>query len=200
MRPSYAHLPIVTKDDNTDVVRLQVESHTLDSRLELHHLTGLHLGETEDSGDTITDGDDGSEFLEVVLNTGKKWVSCVRESQDAGGPRAVRQAVSGELFQTLFSKGGAAWSVFGKHNIFITARALGKCVPVTYDLVDARDLGLENRDGVSDRGLGVGVGNGRGAERASGQRAELLILAHSRDNFRKHPLIIINLLTMLNPI
>ena len=60
-------LPIVTKDDNTDVVGLQVESHTLDSRLELDHLTSLDLGETEDSGDTITDRDDGSELLQVVL-------------------------------------------------------------------------------------------------------------------------------------
>jgi hypothetical protein len=60
-------LPIGTKDDNTDVVSLQVESHTLDARLELDHLTGLDLGETEDSGDTITDGDDGTELLKVVL-------------------------------------------------------------------------------------------------------------------------------------
>ena len=63
------HLPIVAEDDNTHVVGLQVESHALDSRLELDHLTGLHLGETEDSGDTITNGDDGSELLEVVLRT-----------------------------------------------------------------------------------------------------------------------------------
>ena len=62
-------LPIVTQDDDTHVVGLQVESHALDSRLELDHLTSLHLGETEDSGDTITDGDNGSEFLEVVLCT-----------------------------------------------------------------------------------------------------------------------------------
>ena len=70
----------------------------------------------------------------------------------------------------------------------------------TYDLVDAGDLGLENSDGISDRRLLVGVGNSRGAESASLQGGELLILAHSRDNFRKHPLIIINLLTMLDPI
>ena len=70
----------------------------------------------------------------------------------------------------------------------------------TYDLVDAGDLGLENSDGISDRRLLVGVGNGRGAESASLQGGELLILAHSRDNFRKHPLIIINLLTMFLPI
>ena len=61
------YLPIVAENDNTDVVSLQVESHTLGARLELHHLTSLDLGETEDSGDTITDGDDRTELLEVVL-------------------------------------------------------------------------------------------------------------------------------------
>ena len=76
------YLPIVAKDDNTDVVRLQVEGHTLDSRLEFHHLTGLHLGEAEDSGDTITDGDDGSELLEIVLLTtvhGATLESCMQK-------------------------------------------------------------------------------------------------------------------------
>mmetsp|Transcript_8630 Transcript_8630/g.10112 ORF Transcript_8630/g.10112 Transcript_8630/m.10112 type:complete len:544 (-) Transcript_8630:157-1788(-) len=63
---TFLDLSIGTKDDNTDVVSLQVESHTLDARLELDHLTGLDLGETEDSGDTITDGDDGTELLKVV--------------------------------------------------------------------------------------------------------------------------------------
>lgn len=62
------HLPIVTQDDNTNVVCLQVESHTFDSRLELDHLTSLDLGETEDSSNTITDGDNGSEFFQVVLH------------------------------------------------------------------------------------------------------------------------------------
>ena len=61
------HLPIVAKDDNTDVVCFQVESHALDTRLELHHLASLHLGETEDSGNTITDRDDGSKLLKIVL-------------------------------------------------------------------------------------------------------------------------------------
>jgi hypothetical protein len=62
------HLPIVTQDDNTNVVCFQVESHTLDSRLELDHLTSLDLGETEDSSNTITDRDNGSEFFQVVLH------------------------------------------------------------------------------------------------------------------------------------
>ena len=67
----------------------------------------------------------------------------------------------------------------------------------TYDLVDAGDLGLENRDGVSDRRLlgALVVGDGRGAESASLHRAERLVRAHSADNLRKHPLIIINLYT-----
>ena len=65
------YLPIVTENDNTDVVSLQVESHTLGARLELNHLTGLDLGETEDSGDTVTNGDDRTELLEVVLLTNK---------------------------------------------------------------------------------------------------------------------------------
>lgn len=61
-------LPIVTKDDNTDVVGLKVESHTLDSGIELHHLTGLDLGESEHSGNTISDGNDTSEFFQVILH------------------------------------------------------------------------------------------------------------------------------------
>ena len=63
------YLPIVAENDNTDVVSLQVESHTLGARLELHHLTSLDLGETEDSGDTVTNGDGGTEFLQIVLFT-----------------------------------------------------------------------------------------------------------------------------------
>ena len=63
------NLPIVTEDDNTDVVRLQVEGHTLNAGLELHHLTGLDLGETEDSGDTVTNGDGRTELLQIVLFT-----------------------------------------------------------------------------------------------------------------------------------
>ena len=48
-------LPIVTQDDNTDIISFQVEGHTLDATAELHHLTSLHLSQTEDSGNTITD-------------------------------------------------------------------------------------------------------------------------------------------------
>lgn len=60
-------LPIVTKDDNSDVVSLKVESHSSDAGLEFDHLAGLDLRETEDSSDTISDGNDGSELFQVVL-------------------------------------------------------------------------------------------------------------------------------------
>jgi len=49
-------ITIVTKDDNTDVVGLQVQSHTLDTAVELDHLLGLDVLETVHTGNTITDG------------------------------------------------------------------------------------------------------------------------------------------------
>ena len=62
------YLPVVSENHNTNVVSLQVEGHTLDAGVELHHLTGLNFGETEHTGNTVTDGDDSSELLQVVLN------------------------------------------------------------------------------------------------------------------------------------
>lgn len=55
---TFLDISIVTKNDNTDVVSFEVESHSADPGLEFDHLTCLDLGETEDSGDTITDGND----------------------------------------------------------------------------------------------------------------------------------------------
>merc|ERR1711881_709716 len=60
-------LSIVTKDDNTDVVRLQVERHTLDAAVKLYHLLGLDVLEAMDSSDTISDGEDLASFLEIDL-------------------------------------------------------------------------------------------------------------------------------------
>ena len=61
------YLPIVTKDDNTNIISFQVEGHTLDAGAELHHLTSLNLGETENTGNTITNGDHSTEFFQIVL-------------------------------------------------------------------------------------------------------------------------------------
>jgi len=65
---TFLDLSIVTQDDNTDVVSLEVKGHTLDAGLELNHLSSLHLSETEHTGNTITNGDDRSELLEVILH------------------------------------------------------------------------------------------------------------------------------------
>ena len=96
MVSSNYYLPIVTQDDNTDIVCLQVESHTLDSRLELYHLTSLHFGETEDSSDTITDGDNGSEFLEIILKQSKNRVNTVTTRVTWNGYRSY-SAGNGKL-------------------------------------------------------------------------------------------------------
>ena len=72
---AFLNFSIVTQDDNTDVVSLQVKSHALNSRLEFDHLTSLHLGETEDSGDTITNRDDGTEFFKIILLQNKSFIS-----------------------------------------------------------------------------------------------------------------------------
>jgi hypothetical protein len=61
------YLPIVTKNDNTNIISFQVEGHTLDAGAKLDHLTGLNLGETENTGNTITDGDNSTELLQIVL-------------------------------------------------------------------------------------------------------------------------------------
>jgi hypothetical protein len=54
---------IVTEDDNTDVVWLQVQSHTFDSGVEFNHLFGLDVFETVNSSNTITDSEDLTGFL-----------------------------------------------------------------------------------------------------------------------------------------
>jgi hypothetical protein len=61
------YLPIVTKDDNTNIISFQVEGHTLDAGAELDHLTCLDLGETENTSDTITNRDHSTELLKIVL-------------------------------------------------------------------------------------------------------------------------------------
>lgn len=61
-------LPIVTQDDNTNIISFQVEGHTLDTAAELNHLTSLDLGETENSGNTISNWDHSTEFLKIILH------------------------------------------------------------------------------------------------------------------------------------
>ena len=43
---------VVTEDDNTDVVGLQVEGHTLKAGAEFHHLLGLDVLQAIHTGNT----------------------------------------------------------------------------------------------------------------------------------------------------
>merc|ERR1719270_1945164 len=63
---------VITKDDNTNVVRLQVESHALQSGAELHHLFGLDVLETIDTSNTVSNGQDTSSFLQIDGGGGSK--------------------------------------------------------------------------------------------------------------------------------
>ena len=59
-------LPIISEDDDTDIVSFEVQGHTSDARPELDHFSGLDLVESDHSGDTITNTDNSSEFLDIV--------------------------------------------------------------------------------------------------------------------------------------
>jgi len=54
------NITIITENDDTDIVLFQVEGHTAETAGEDNHLSGLDVGKTVDTGDTISDGNDGS--------------------------------------------------------------------------------------------------------------------------------------------
>mmetsp|Transcript_12162 Transcript_12162/g.24716 ORF Transcript_12162/g.24716 Transcript_12162/m.24716 type:complete len:293 (-) Transcript_12162:168-1046(-) len=60
---------IVTEDNNTDIVVLQVQSHTAQATIELHHLTGLHLLQPVHTGDAVTNRENFSNLLQLHLAT-----------------------------------------------------------------------------------------------------------------------------------
>ena len=59
-------IPVVSEDDDTNVVSLEVECHAPNARPELDHFSGLDLVEADHTGNTVTDADDSAEFLDVV--------------------------------------------------------------------------------------------------------------------------------------
>ena len=61
-------IPVISEDDDTDIVSFQVESHSSNAWAELDHLTCLNFVETYNTGNTVTDADDCTEFLDIVLS------------------------------------------------------------------------------------------------------------------------------------
>jgi len=79
---------VVTEDGNTDVVGLQVQGHSTDTRGELNHFLGLNVLKTVDTGDTVSNGQDATGLLKVATcgstgdaaledggNLGSSWLS-----------------------------------------------------------------------------------------------------------------------------
>merc|ERR1719468_400394 len=56
---------IVTENDNTDVIGLQVKGHTLQSGAEFHHLLGLNVLEAIDTSNTVTNAQHTASLLKV---------------------------------------------------------------------------------------------------------------------------------------
>jgi len=81
-------LSIVTEHDDTDVVWLQVQSHTLDAAIELNHLFGLDVLQTVHSSNTISDGQHLSGLLEINL-AGLAGDSLLEEMSELGGSLLV---------------------------------------------------------------------------------------------------------------
>merc|ERR1712141_69144 len=75
---------VITEDDNTNVVRLQVEGHPLQSGAELHHLLGLDVLEAIDTGDTVSNGEDTAGLLQVDSGGGRQN-SLLQDGGDLSG-------------------------------------------------------------------------------------------------------------------
>ena len=60
-------IPIISKDDDSDIIGLQVEGHTSNSWSELDHLSGLNFIEANDSGNTVTDTNHSSKLFNIIL-------------------------------------------------------------------------------------------------------------------------------------
>jgi hypothetical protein len=85
---AFLDLSIVTEYDDTDVIWLQVQSHTFDAGVEFDHLFGLDVFKTVDSGDTISDSQNLTGFLEIDL-TGFTGDSLFQKVGEFGGSLLV---------------------------------------------------------------------------------------------------------------
>jgi hypothetical protein len=61
-------VPIVSEDDNTNIISFQIEGHAPDPRPELNHLPGLDFVEANNPGNTVTDTDDRPKLFHIILS------------------------------------------------------------------------------------------------------------------------------------
>ena len=54
-RVAFFDRPVITEDDNTNVVNFQVQRHAANSTREFDHFTGLDCVQTVNAGDTVAD-------------------------------------------------------------------------------------------------------------------------------------------------
>jgi hypothetical protein len=109
---AFLDVTIVTEYDNTNVVWLQVQSHTLQTALELNHLFGLDVLETVDTGDTVTNGQDLAGFLEIN-SSGFTHDSLLQEVGEFGSALLVGgDSRGGEASAGCWNRGS---DYFGKH-------------------------------------------------------------------------------------
>merc|ERR1719495_3134533 len=70
---------VITEDDNTDIVRLQVEGHTLEAGAEFHHLLGLDVLKSIYTSNTVSDGKHTTSLLKIDSGSSpKNWVIPLR--------------------------------------------------------------------------------------------------------------------------
>ena len=86
---------MLTEDDNTDVVGLQVEGHALQAGAELNHLSCLHGVQTENSCDTVSNGDDITELNKIILRNERiLQLERFQRSLSRGQPRTLPRRFS----------------------------------------------------------------------------------------------------------
>jgi len=63
---------IVTENGDTNVVGFQVQTHATDTRREFHHLFGLHVLQTPDTTNTVTDAEDAASLFDISAHRGTR--------------------------------------------------------------------------------------------------------------------------------
>merc|ERR1719318_143416 len=97
---------VVTEDDNTNIVRLQIEGHALEAGAEFHHLLCLDVLESIDTSNTVSNGEDTASLLKIDSGSSSKNSILQDGGNLSGGSlSSIELAVSREL-ASCHSKSG----------------------------------------------------------------------------------------------